>query len=199
MKTLQLFLICIILCCNLSCKKDDPIQIDPWSENIKLIPPGSDFYLVADVEGIPGVDKIIYPSLQDQGSKGITRAICKGDECHTIFTMGDPTNTQKFWFAIVFQKKGLNGFDNLIHEGKYNFSTPSNMTNGTYISFTSENRDEFRTDYLDNNKIESSHFEIIKINDVFGNQYIEIRFNCQLNSLNGQTIYLKNALMKINW
>ena len=113
--------------------------------------------------------------------------------------MGDPTNTQKFWFVIVFQKKGLNGFDNLIHEGKYNFSTPSNMTNGTYISFTSENRDEFRTDYLDNNKIKSSHFEISKINDVFGNQYIESRFNCTLHSINGQTIYLKNAIWKINW
>ena len=199
MKTLHLLLICILLCCNLSCKKDDPIQIDPWSENIKLIPPSSNFYLVADVEGIPGVQKIIYPGVKDQGSTGISRAICNMDECHTLFTMGDPTNPDKFWIAVIFQKKGSNGFDNLIHEGKYNYSTPSNRANGISISFKKENMEEFRNDYIDNNIIETSNFELTNINDIFGNQYIDIRFNCQLNSLDGQTIYLKNALMKINW
>ncbi len=188
-----------MLSCVLSCKKDDTSTLDPWAENINLIPSASNFYLVADVEGIPGVQKIIYPGVKDQGSTGISRAICNMDECHTLFTMGDPTNPDKFWIAVIFQKKGSNGFDNLIHEGKYNYSTPSNRANGISISFKKENMEEFRNDYIDNNIIETSNFELTNINDIFGNQYIEIRFNCQLNSLDGQTIYLKNALMKINW
>lgn len=199
MRTINLLLLSVMLSSVLSCKKDEGSTIDPWTKNIKLIPSGSDFYLVADVEGIPGVEKIIYPGLKDQGSTSMSRAICNVDECHTLFTMGDPSNTDKFWFAVIFQKKGSNGFENLIHEGKYEYSTPSNRANGISISFKKENMEEFRNDYIDNNIIETSNFELTNINDISGNQYIEIRFNCQLNSLNGQTIYLKNALMKINW
>ena len=163
MKTIYLFLIGFAITNLLSCKKDDTLKIDPWAENIKLIPSGSKFYFVADVEGIPGIQKIIYPGPHDKGTTDIGRAICNIDECHTLLVMGDPENTQEFWLAIILQKKGLNGFDNLIHEGNYSYSTPTNRANGVNISFTFDNLGEFRTDYFDNNNIQGKNFEITKI------------------------------------
>jgi hypothetical protein len=112
--------------------------------------------------------------------------------------MGDPENTQEFWLAIILQKKGLNGFDNLIHEGNYSYSTPTNRANGVNISFTFDNLGEFRTDYFDNNNIQGKNFEITKINNISDDQFIESRFNCELHSFKGQTISIKNAIWKIN-
>ncbi len=198
MKTIYLFLIGFAITNLLSCKKDDTLKIDPWAENIKLIPSGSKFYFVADVEGIPGIQKIIYPGPNDKGSTDIGRAICNIDECHTLLVMGDPENTQEFWLAIILQKKGLNGFDNLIHEGNYSYSTPTNRANGVNISFTFDNLGEFRTDYFDNNNIQGKNFEITKINNINDDQFIESRFNCELHSFKGQTISIKNAIWKIN-
>lgn len=198
MKRNYVILFCIGLCPIFSCSKEDASPSDPWAENVKLIPKDAQFYCIADVEGVPGMTKLIYPGPNDNGSVETTRAICNGDECHTIYRIGDPDNWQKFWMAISFYKKGKNGFDNLVHEGKYKFTFPTDRVNGVTIVLIT---DQFsgQNDHLDNNQIAESNFEITKIDESFDHPFIEARFNCSLQMNNGQIVKLKNAIWRIGW
>ncbi len=188
-----------------SCKKEiippvDETPIDPWAENMALIATGAEFYLIADVTGIPGVSKINWQLSTVPGAETTAyNGLCNGNECHTGYIVGHSVQPDYFWFVVFFQNSGPEGFTDMVHEGEYNFCTPADGVNGIDISFLDENYAEWRCKYLDNNAISASSFEVTAYELMNGATTIEARFNCTLEQYSGETITLSNAVYRAHW
>ena len=210
----QLLLISALLLLGLaSCKKDEaPVTVtdppptnnppvDPWAENMALVTPGAEYYLIADVSGIPGITKINWQASTVSGSKSQAfNGVCNGNEYHTGYIVGHDVQPDYFWFVVFFQTTASSGFTNLVHTGDYDFCTPSDDVNGIDISYLDAAYDEWRCKYIDNNAVASSSFEVTKKETVGGVTAIEARFNCQLKKYSGTTVVtLSNAVFRAHW
>ncbi len=201
-----LFVLLFAMAALASCKKDsttppvDPPPIDPLVTNTGLIASGAQYYLIADVTGIPGVTKINWQASTVAGSKTTAyNGLCNTNECHTGYIVGHDVQPNYFWFAILFQNNGPEGFTNMVHTGDFAFCTPSNRVNGMDISFTDANYEEWRCVYVDNNTIAGSSFKVTKYETVGGKLTLEAQFNCTLKNSAGATITLSNAVFKAHW
>ncbi|MEI6122020.1 MAG: hypothetical protein WCQ95_00190 [Bacteroidota bacterium] len=204
-----LFILVLSAAVFASCKKEDstttddttPVTpVDPLAANIALIAPGAEFYLIADVSGIPGVSKINWQLSTVPGSKtSAYSGLCSGNQYHTGYIVGHDVQPNYFWFVILFQTTGPDGFTNLVHTGNYSYCTPADVVNGVDISFMDSNSDEWRCQYLNNNTLSTSNFKVTKYEFVGGYQYLEAQFNCKLQKYTGESIILSNAVFKAHW
>jgi hypothetical protein len=197
-----------------SCKKDNPepepqpetpgvnpTPTDPYAANLALINPGAEYYLIADVSGIPGVTKINWQLSTVPGSKtDAFNGVCNGNEYHTGYIVGHDVQPDYFWFVVFFQTTASTGFNNLVHTGDYDFCTPADPKNGVDISFLDASYYDWRCRYVDNNALQSSNFKVTKMETTGGETAIEARFNCQLKrSSTSAVITLSNAVFRAHW
>lgn len=190
------------------CKKEDPADntpVDPFAANNALISSNAKLYLIADVEGLPGVTHI---NKQDT-VWGITaqwsQGHCSNGDCSYGGGLGYISGNPSWVFKIQYDGTGET-HEGLLVQNYTKYKTVADEPHGVTLWYIAENGRSYFSYMSDNPSLSWANIELLNL-DATGQAstptstpyYIKLRFNCEMTCATDATekIRFKNAVVRV--
>ncbi|NNC94245.1 MAG: hypothetical protein HKN92_01705 [Chitinophagales bacterium] len=196
------FLLIIASLAFYSCsEQNDP---DPgYAANEALIHEDAQMYLIADVEGLSGVNKINYQDVDPEIQFGQARGSCDPGYGGYQSSAIENDGTTETWFTVFFRGKCPQcEWEDLVVTGNPRVAHNLERHNGIALGLSFNNSEFYYSNTLSSEELSDDIFVIESLTPTgqsIPSHYFEARFNMTLKKLNSEeTIRIENAVLRMS-